>query len=74
METCTKEITEELEYRTRGQHNNSMWSLPRRDRITASNFHDIKTKKDLSNSDKLVMKFIGDETPFDNSAVKWGKS
>lgn len=44
---CSQEIVNEIEVRTKGQHNNPLWVSARAARITASNFHEIKTTKKI---------------------------
>lgn len=43
-----------LEVRTKGQHNNPLWVSARAARITASNFHEIKTQKKTPQNKKLL--------------------
>ena len=73
LSTCSSNIIEEIEVRTKGQHNNPLWKLARKARITASIFHDIKTKKDTTKPDNVVNKILGENKSFENSAVTWGR-
>ena len=41
-------------------------------RITASNFHEIKTKKDSTKSENIISTLIGQGKPLENNAVQWG--
>ncbi|KAJ8310544.1 hypothetical protein KUTeg_012409 [Tegillarca granosa] len=74
LSTCTQEIVAEVNDRTVGQHQNPMWLSARSGRITASNFHDVKTKKDSTKSDCLVSKFLCKSSgSVDKSALIWGR-
>lgn len=42
---CPSSVVNELEIRTRGQHENPLWYKVREGRITASIFHDVLTRK-----------------------------
>lgn len=55
ISTCSQEIVDEIEVRTKGQHNNPLWMSARAARITASNFHEIKTKKNPQNQKILYL-------------------
>lgn len=57
----------------KGQHDNPLWVAARTGRVTASMFHDIKTKKDTTKPDNIVHKVLGESKSFDNSAVAWGR-
>lgn len=70
---CTQEVANEIEFRTRGQHSNPLWVSARKCRVTASIFHDIKTRKDSTCPDKLVEKIFGETKSFDNEALAWGR-
>ncbi|KAJ8307589.1 hypothetical protein KUTeg_014854, partial [Tegillarca granosa] len=51
-----------------------MWLSARSGRITAFNFHDVKTKKDSTKSDCLVSKFLCKSSgSVDKSALIWGR-
>lgn len=52
---CSQEIVNEIEVRTKGQHNNPLWVSARAARITASNFHEIKTKKKYSTKSENII-------------------
>lgn len=43
VSSCNKSIIDEIEVRTKGQHDNPLWVAARTGRVTASMFHDIKT-------------------------------
>jgi len=73
LSTCTKEIVDEVEVRTKGQHDNPLWVSARTARLTASLFHDIKTRKDTTRPDNIVSKVLCQSNSFDNSAVAWGR-
>ncbi|KAJ8316647.1 hypothetical protein KUTeg_005800, partial [Tegillarca granosa] len=74
LSTCTQEIVAEVNDRTVGQHQNPMWLSARSGRITAFNFHDVKTKKDSTKSDCLVSKFLCKSSgSVDKSALIWGR-
>ena len=72
LSTCSQEIVDEIEVRTKGQHKNPLWVSARAARITASNFHEIKTKKDSTKSENITSKLIGQGKPLKNNAVHWG--
>ncbi|XP_061191601.1 uncharacterized protein LOC133199778 [Saccostrea echinata] len=74
ISTCSQEIVDEIEVRTKGQHNNPLWVSARAARITASNFHEIKTKKDSTKSENITCRLLGHGKPLENSAVHWGLS
>eukprot|EP00795_Rhopilema_esculentum_P015645 gene15645-6929_t len=72
----------ELEKLTKGQADNKMWTVQRTGRITASNFHDVKTKmKEILASRSSVkpattplLVKLTQATKIDNIvAIKWGK-
>ncbi|XP_053400508.1 uncharacterized protein LOC128557295 [Mercenaria mercenaria] len=69
----SSEVRSETELRTRGQHENSLWTNARKGRITASYFHDIKSRKDSTKTDTLLSKVFGENSSFDNSALQWGR-
>ena len=73
LSTCNNNIIEEIEVRTKGQHNNPLWKLALKARITASIFHDVKSKKDTTKPDNIVNKILGESKSFENSAVTWGR-
>lgn len=73
VSTCNNKIIDEIEVRTKGQHDNPLWKSARKARITASIFHDIKTKKDTTKPDNIVQRVLGENKSFDNSAVAWGR-
>jgi hypothetical protein len=72
ISTCSQEIVDEIEVRTKGQHSNPLWVSARLARITASNFHEIKTKKDSTKSENVICRLLGQGKPLENSAVNWG--
>ena len=59
ISTCSQEIVDEIEVRTKGQHKNPLWVSARAARITASNFHEIKTKQDSTKSENIISRLIG---------------
>lgn len=73
VSTCNKNIIDEIEARTKSQHDNPLWVAARAGRVTASMFHDIKTKKDTTKPDNIIHKVLGESKSFDNSAVAWGR-
>ena len=70
---CSKEVADEIEFRTRGQHSNPLWVSASKHRITASIFHDIKTRKQSTCPEKLLCKIYGETKSFDNEALEWGR-
>jgi hypothetical protein len=67
-------VEEELEFRTRGQAENTLWKAARKVRITASNFHDIKTRKPNTPATNLVKKIVNEsEKDLILPALKWGR-
>lgn len=54
--SCNKSIIDEIEVRTKGQHDNPIWVAARTGRVTASMFHDIKTKNKIIVFIKFWMK------------------
>jgi hypothetical protein len=67
-------VAEELEFRTRGQAENTLWKAARKVRITASNFHDIKTRKPNTPATNLVKKIVNEsEKDLILPALKWGR-
>lgn len=70
--TCISICSQETEVRTKGQHNNPLLVSARTARITASNFHEIKTKKDSTKSESIICRLLGQGKPLENSAVHWG--
>lgn len=73
VSTCNKNIIDEIEVRTKGQHDNPLWVAARTGRVTASMFHDIKTKKDTTKPDNIIQNVLGESKSFDNNAVAWGR-
>jgi hypothetical protein len=67
-------VTEKLEFRTRNQAENTLWKAARKVRITASNFHDIKTRKPNIPATNLVNKIVSEsEIDLISPALKWGR-
>lgn len=67
-------VAEELEVRTRGQAENDLWKNARKARITASIFHDIKTRKPNTPDTNLVKKILNvTEQDLEMPALKWGR-
>lgn len=58
MSTCNKEIVHEIEVRTKGQHDNSLWISARAARITASNVYEFKTIKEFIKPENIVCKLL----------------
>lgn len=72
VSTGNKNIIDEIEVRTKGQHDNPLWMAARTGRVTASMFHDIETKKDTTKPNNIVHKVLDENKSLDNSAVAWG--
>lgn len=68
LSPCIKETVEEIEVRTKGQHENSLWLTARTGRNTATTFHDIKTRKQSTKPDKMVNKVLGHD-----QVLAWGR-
>ena len=74
VNTTPHDVIEEIEIRTRGQAENPLWHTARRSRITASNFHDIKTRKPSTPADNLVKKIRNEnDCEISTPALKWGR-
>jgi hypothetical protein len=74
LEHIPSSVAEELEFRTRGQAENTLWKAARKVRITASNFHDIKTRKPNTPATNLVKKIVNEsEKDLILPALKWGR-
>ena len=73
LSLCTNEIIDEIESGTKGQHENPLCISARKNRITASLFHDVSTKMITTNSENIVKKVFGENKSFDNNAVAWGR-
>lgn len=48
----------EIEFATRGQSNNGRWHVERKQRITASNFHSVCTRRESTPCDSLVERLL----------------
>ncbi|KAJ8310188.1 hypothetical protein KUTeg_012053 [Tegillarca granosa] len=67
-------VIKELETRTRGQNENTLWKLARKNRITSSNFHDILVRKSATPVEKLLQKLIfGNSDEVDTMPIRWGR-
>jgi hypothetical protein len=55
---CPSSVVNELEIRKRGQHENPLWYKVK-NRITASIFHDVLTRKSNTPPQKLVERIVG---------------
>jgi hypothetical protein len=72
---CPSSVVNELEIRTRGQHENPLWYKVRKGRITASIFHDVFTRKSNTPPQKLVERIVGNSESacVDTKTLQWGR-
>ncbi|KAJ8310074.1 hypothetical protein KUTeg_011939 [Tegillarca granosa] len=67
-------VIKELGTRTRGQNENTLWKLARKNRITSSKFHDILVRKSTTPLEKLLQKLIfGISDEVDTMPIRWGR-
>jgi hypothetical protein len=73
---CPSSVVNELEIRTRGQHENPLWYKVK-NRITAFIFHDVLTRKSNTPPQKLVPveRIVGNSESacVDTKVLQWGR-
>ena len=72
--SLSEDICNEIEARTRGQSDNTLWFDTRKGRITASIFHDVLVRKDSTPPDNLVKRILGNNNEnVTTNAIEWGR-